>query len=153
VIAPYLAVEDPIETQPVSSVAVTPVNYKFHYMGELGSGAAATYVFRITPRKKRDGLIEGELWIDSSTGAGVLQKGRLVKTPRGFSSIQVVRDIKLLNGVPGIRVTHVTIETRLAGRGELIITEYLVTALGEDPESPGSNVEPTKRLLRGSLIK
>jgi hypothetical protein len=86
-------------------------------------------------------------------GAGVLQKGRFVKTPRGFSSIQVVRDTKLLNGVPGIRVTHVAIETRLAGRGELTIAEYLATALGEDPESPGSNVEPTKRLLRGSLIK
>jgi len=98
-------------------------------------------------------MIEGELWTDSVTGAGVLQRGHFVKTPRGFSSIQIVRDTKLLHGVPSDRVTHVAIQTRLAGRGELTIAEYRATALGEDPGSPGSNSEPTKRFLRGSSIK
>jgi hypothetical protein len=151
VIAPYLSVAGLIETLPMSAVAVTPANYKFHYMGELGSAPASTYVFRITPKKRRDGLIEGELWIDSITGVGVLQKGYLVKTPRSFGSIQVVRDTKLLNGVPCVRVTHVTIETRLAGRGELTITEYPLTTVEKDAGSPGSNFEPATRLLRGSF--
>jgi hypothetical protein len=152
VIAPYLSVEGLIETLPVSAVAITPANYKFHYMGELGSTPVSTYVFRITPKKKRDGMIEGELWIDSITGVGVLQKGYFVKTPRSFGSIRLVRDTRLLNGVPCVRVTHVTIETRLAGRGELTITEYLLTGIDKDAERPGSNFEPATRLLRGSVL-
>ena len=154
VIAPYLAVQDAIEALPLPAVAVTPANYRFHYMGQVGSGEASSYVFRITPKKKREGMIEGELWIDSITGAGVLQKGRFVKTHSGFSApIQVVRDTKLMNGVPCVRVTHAAVETRHAGRGELTITEYRLIPGQEEPESPGTAPGPTNPALRGSLIQ
>jgi hypothetical protein len=152
-IAPYLAMEDLIEAMPVSAVAVTPANYKFRYVGEIGAGAASTYIFRITPRKKRDGLIEGELWIDSLTGVGVLQKGSFVKTPATPGArIQVVRDTRLLNGLPCVRITHVAIETR-AGHGELTITEYPLTAGEENPASFGPALEPTGRVMRGFQIQ
>lgn len=134
VIAPYLAMEDGIEKLPASSVAVTPANYRFHYMGDVGSGATTAYVFRITPRKKRDGLVEGELWIDAITGIGVLESGHLVKGPSDFAPrIKVVRDTRLLEGVPCVRVTHMAVETRRTGRGELTITEYRLAANGEEP--------------------
>ena len=81
-------------------------------------------MFQIMPKKKRDGLIRGQLWIDSVTGAAVLQAGRLVKTPSAFiGQIEVVRDTKLRDGYPCVRITHVAIETPRAGRGELTITE------------------------------
>jgi len=144
VIAPYLAVQDAIEGLPAAAVAVTPANYRFHYMGEVGSGEASSYVFRITPKKKREGMIAGELWIDATTGVGVLQKGHFVKTPTGFGApVQLVRDTKLMDGVPCLRVTHVSIETRRAGRGELTITEYRLIPGQEEPASPGSTVQPT----------
>jgi hypothetical protein len=137
VIAPYLAVQDRIEDLPISSVAITPANYRFHYVGEVGKGASSAYVFRITPKKKRDGLIQGELWIDAMTGISTLQAGRLVKLHSSDASyIQVVRDTRLLNGVPFARVTHVTIKTRRVGRGELNITESRLDAVEEGPASP-----------------
>ena len=148
VIARYLEVQEQVEDQPVSSVAITPANYKFRYMGEVGTGATSAYVFRITPKKKRAGLIQGQLWIDSVTGAAVLQAGHFVKTPSAFTGrIEVVRDTKLLDGHPCVRITHVGIETRQAGHGELTMAEFPLPAADEvapsqqearreDPERP-----------------
>jgi len=143
-IAPYLAIEDGIQELPASSVAVTPANYRFHYVGEVGTGAPTAYVFRITPKRKHDGLIEGQLWIDAVSGIGVLQAGHLVKTPSGFAPhIQVVRDTKLLNGVPCVRITHVSMKTRMAGSGELTVTEYRLLPAGEGAPSPPDPVGTT----------
>jgi len=137
VVAPYLELQDKIEDLPASSVAITPENYRFHYKGEVGKGASSSFAFRITPKKKREGLIQGELWIDATTGSATLQAGRLVKAPSSAASqIQVVRDTRLQNGVPVARVTHMTIETRQAGRGELCITESPVELGEEEPPSP-----------------
>ena len=129
VVANYLKTAERIEDLPFSSVAITPANYKFRYMGEVGSGAASAYVFQIVPRRKCDGLIQGELWIDARNGQEVLLKGRLVKTPPSFAGkIEVIRDTTLLDGSPSIRVTHIILETRQIGRGELTITELPLAA-------------------------
>jgi hypothetical protein len=143
VIAPYLRVQKQLENLPLSSVAITPANYKFRYRGEVGTGSAAAYVYQITPKKKRDGLIQGQLWIDSAAGAAILQSGRFVKTPYPFlGRMNVVRDTELLDGSPRIRVTHVTMETPHAGRGELTITEIPLTRAAEEP---GLKSEPLSR--------
>ena len=135
VIARYLEVQEQVEELPLSSVAITPANYKFHYKGQVGTGGALAYVYQIIPKKKRDGLIQGQLWIDSATGLAVLQEGRLVKTPPPFTGqIQLVRDTQLQDGSPAMRVTHVTIETPRAGRGELTITEMPLPVEDEKPE-------------------
>jgi hypothetical protein len=124
VIARYLRMEELLEDLPSSSVEITPANYKFHFKGEVGTGSALAYVYTITPKKKRDGLIQGQLWIDSVTGAAVVQAGRFVKSPSAFpAKIKVVRETELWNGNPAIRTTHVTIDTPHAGLGELTITE------------------------------
>ena len=132
VIARYFEVEEQLEELPVSSVAITPANYKFSYVGEVGTGATSAYVFRITPKKKRAGLIQGQLWIDSLTGAAILQAGHFVKTPSAFiRRVKVVRDTKLVEGHPCVRITHVALETRQVGHGELTIAEFPLPAPDE----------------------
>ena len=124
VIARYLAAQEQAEALPYSSVAVTPTNYKFRYVGSLETNGSTVYVFQIAPKKKRAGLIRGQIWIDSETGVAVHQAGRFVKRPSVFiRRIEVARDTNLRDGLPFSRITHVAIDTRLVGRAELTITE------------------------------
>jgi hypothetical protein len=124
VIARYLDAEEQAEALPHATVAVTPANYKFRYVGSVRSNEAVAYIFDISPRKKRTGLIEGQIWIDSATGIAVRQAGRFVKRPSVFiRRIVVTRETNLRDGIPSIRVTHLAVETRLVGRAELTITE------------------------------
>jgi hypothetical protein len=79
---------------------------------------------QITPRQKRIGLMHGQIWIDSETGAAVHQTGRFVKQPPVFvRRTEVVRDTEVRAGTGPSRVTHLTIETRMFGRADLTITE------------------------------
>jgi len=124
VIARYLDAEQQAEALPHSTVAVTPANYKFRYVGRVEADGAAAYVFQISPKQKRTGLIQGQIWIDSATGIAVHQTGRFVKPPSVFiRRIEVTRDTALRDGLPYTRVTRVSINTRLVGRAELTITE------------------------------
>jgi hypothetical protein len=128
VIARYLSAEAQADALPSDSVAVSPANYKFHYVGSIGSAGALTYVFNVAPRRKRPGLIQGELWIDSTSGLAVRKAGHLVKSPSVFvRRIDVVQDIYILEETPYFRVTHLGIDTRLAGRAELTIRERICT--------------------------
>lgn len=138
VIARYLLVQEQLEELPLSSIAVTPANYKFRYKGEVGAGSTLAYIYEITPRKKRAGLIQGQLWIDSVTGDAILQTGHFVKAPALLAGkIEVVRNTELLEEDQRIRFTHVTIETPNAGRGELNIVEKPL-AVGRDVLHPQS---------------
>lgn len=124
VIARYLTAEVKAADIPSASVAVTPENYKFRYQGRIESGALRAYIFHITPRHKREGLIDGELWIDSETGVAIRQSGRLVKQPSVFvKRVDVTRETYLRDGTAEMRVTRLIVDTRLVGRGELTIQE------------------------------
>jgi hypothetical protein len=122
VIARYLTAEQSAAAMPASSLAVTPANYKFRYAGS--SGGRPFYVFHITPRKKRPGLIEGELWIDGATGIAVHESGYLVKKPSVFiRKLKIIRDVSLRDGAPYLRTTQVEIDVRVIGRAEMTILE------------------------------
>jgi len=124
VIARYLSAEIEASRMNPSAVAVTPANYRFSYAGSVASGGNLVYAFQITPRKKREGLIQGVIWIDAETGAAVRQSGYLVKKPSIFvKRVDVTRETSLHNGVAESRVTHLAVETRLVGRAELTIHE------------------------------
>jgi hypothetical protein len=141
VVAPYLAAQQQVEDVPLSSVLITPANYKFRYLGKVATEGAPAYAFRITPKMKRDGLIRGELWIDSLTGVAVLQSGRLVKTSSpAIRKMELVRDTKLVGGRASHRITRVAIETLRSGRGYLTITEFRMFAADE---SEFSEAQPT----------
>ena len=122
VIARYLNAEQEAAAMPSSSFVVTPANYKFRYVGS--SSGTPVYVFRITPRKKRSGLINGELWIDGATGLLIHEAGYLVKRPSIFiRHFKIVRDVRLQDGAPYIRTTQIEIDARFVGRAELTIIE------------------------------
>jgi hypothetical protein len=136
VINRYLREEVKAAEIPRSSVAITPANYRFHYKGTVEAAGSTLYAFSITPRKKREGLIKGELWLDGETGAAVRQSGYLVKRPSIFvKRIEVTRATELCKGVAEVRITHLTIDTRLVGRAELTIEERPFTAavVGDGP--------------------
>jgi len=138
VIAPYLLAQSQVEDLPLSSVIITPRNYKFQYAGAVKTGDSAAYIFRITPKRNRTGLIRGELWIEPLTGAPVLVTGYLVKTLSASTrSINVVREMTFVDGYPCARMTHMMIETRPVGRAELTIVESPL-GLGHEDVAPAS---------------
>jgi len=144
IIRPYLIAERQAEDLPLSSVLITPHNYKFRYAGIVDTGDSAAYVFRITPKKRRAGLVRGELWIDSVTGAPVLVTGRFVKTPspstigiKVVRQITFMREIAFLDGHPSTRTTRMSVQTRPLGRANLTIIE---SPLSRDPESTDSSI-------------
>lgn len=129
VINRYLSEEVRAAAIPPASVAITPANYRFRYKASIETAGSTVYVFSITPRKKRQGLIKGELWLDGETGAAVRQSGYLVKRPSIFvKRIEVTRATEICNGVAEARITHLTVDTRLVGRAELTIEERPVAA-------------------------
>jgi hypothetical protein len=137
VIAPYLVAQRQAEDLPLSSVIITPRNYKFRYAGAVKTGDSAAYIFRITPKKNRTGLIRGELWIEPLTGAPVLVTGYFVKTPSAsIRGINVVREITFVDGYPCARTTHMMIETRPVGRAELTVVEIPLGLDHEDAAPP-----------------
>jgi hypothetical protein len=124
VIVRYLSADVQAAAIPASAVAITPANYQFHYHGSVANGASTAYIFRITPRKKREGLIKGELWLDAETGAVVRQSGYLVKRPSIFvQRVELTRETTLRDGIAEMRVTHLSVDTRLVGRAELTVLE------------------------------
>jgi hypothetical protein len=128
VIFRYLSADSQALAVPADSVAITLTNYKFHYQGAMETAGATAYCFLITPRKKRDGLIKGELWIDGETGGVVRQAGYFVKSPSIFvKRITVTRETVLSDGLAVERITHLSIDTRLIGRAELTIHERPLT--------------------------
>lgn len=134
VIARYLSAEAQAAARPLSSVAITTANYKFRYTGSVDVNGALSYAFQITPRKKREGLIKGELWIDAESGVALRQAGRLVRSPSMFlRRVDITRETEVQNGIPSARVTHLSIEARLVGRAELTITErpYMPASTGD----------------------
>src|SRR5260221_4761136 len=120
VIARYLSADAEGRSMRASDVAISRANYKFRFVGAAGTGPNLAYVFQITPRKKRLGLIRGELWIDAATGIAVHQAGYLVKRPSIFlRRVGVVQDVDLRKGRAIRRITRVELDTLLAGRAEL----------------------------------
>jgi hypothetical protein len=125
VIARYLSADAQALSLPASSIAMSPANYKFRFLTAIGNESTLTYVYRITPKKKRVGMIQGELWIDAASGIAVHQHGRLVKSPSMFlRRVEVVQDTDIREGSPYLRITRLGIDTRLVGRAELTIKEH-----------------------------
>jgi len=124
VIVRYLHAEERAAEISRASIAITPANYKFSYKGTVDDGERQAYVFQITPRHKRDGLIKGELWLDRQTGVLIRRSGRLVKSPSMFiKRIDVTQENAVREGIVESRLTHIAVDTRLVGRAELVINE------------------------------
>jgi hypothetical protein len=133
VIARYLTAEERASQTPAASVAINAANYKFAYKGMVNDGERHAWAFRITPRKKRSGLIRGELWLDVETGLAIRRSGYLVKSPSVWiRRVEVTQEDSLREGSVDSRLTRITALTRLAGPAELVIAER---PLGGNTES------------------
>lgn len=105
-----------------SKVAVTPDNYKFKYKGERERDGRLTHVFEVNPRKKRQGLFKGEIWIDAETALTVYESGRFVKSPSVFlKKVNFSREYAILDGVAVPKTLQTSIETRFWGLAQLDI--------------------------------
>ena len=124
VIVRYLNAEVSAAEMPASSTAVSPANYKFRYKGMVQSGGATAYAFLITPKKQREGLLKGELWLDAETGTAVRLSGTMVKNPSIFlKRVAITREVTLEATAPQTRTTHLSVDVRFFGRAELTVHE------------------------------
>jgi len=126
VIERYLVFREQIEELPPSLTAVTPLNYKFRYGGEVRTGGSTAYIYHITPKKRRPGLLAGSVWVDSSSGWEVFLAGRRTGEHSTGDRFELVRDTNLINGFPFSRTTHVTFTIPRLGRAVVTVTEFVV---------------------------
>lgn len=144
VIARYLSLETGDQPN-AGSLAVTPANYRFQLKAKLTEGDRKTYIFQITPKKKRVGLFKGELWLDATTGMPVRESGEFVKNPSVFvKRVEFVQEFELQDGVAVPSHIESTVDTRVVGRAELSINFTHFTREGSDQaeqvdvDSPGN---------------
>jgi hypothetical protein len=124
VIARYLSAQMTASEMPAASVAIDPANYEFRYKGVVKLGEIVAYAFRIKPRKRRLGLMSGELWLDGETGTAIRLSGYLVKPSSIFvKRVGVTREAVLEGGITEMRLTHLQVDTRVVGLADLIVTE------------------------------
>ena len=135
VIGRYFDLREYTDALPLASVAITPDNYKFHFAGEVTTGGAVAYIYEVTPKKKRPGLITGRLWMDSGSGHEVLLTGTLPDVTNSGDWVNVVRETKMVNGRAYARVTHLAFQLPHLGRAEVVATEMILNP-ESIPESP-----------------
>jgi len=124
VVLRYLSAQMQAALIPASPVPITPANYSFSYKEAAEIAGAPAYSFTLKPRKKREGLIKGELWLDGETGAVVRESGYLVKNPSIFvKRVSLTREMGMRNGLAEERTTHLSVDTQLVGKAELTINE------------------------------
>jgi hypothetical protein len=122
VIARYLTAEMESQRYRAPAAAVTPENYKFSYKGLTQLDGREVHLFQVTPRKKRQGLFKGEIWIDAATYLRVQESGYLVKSPSILlKRVAFTRKYEIRDGVSVPRHMESVVDTRLVGKAELTI--------------------------------
>jgi hypothetical protein len=152
VINRYLAAEAEAQEEPGASVAVTPENYSFKYEGRQQVDGRDVHAFQVTPKRKRQGLFKGEIWIDAQTFLRVQESGYLVKSPSIFlKRVAFVRKYAIRDGISVPTEVRSVVDTRL-GVGKLEMTiqfsnyAYDTRAADEEPEVQEARPERSVRL-------
>jgi hypothetical protein len=128
-IARYFAIDT--EKAPLAA-PINKSNYRFRFVANKGD----VTVFQITPRRKRKGMIAGELWIDNQTGLVTHLSGRLVKNPSALlRRIGISQEMEIRGGATFARETHLDIDTRFTGRAQLTIREHALVSEREVAEN------------------
>lgn len=136
VIGRYLNVEREAQGQNYD-VGINEKNYKFKFQARLGLNGQTQYIFKIEPRRKAQGLMKGELWLDGETGLPLREVGRMVKNPSiFFKKTDVDQRYALDGGKPVITTRDMIIETRIVGRVEMKIRYANHQPFAEPPAVP-----------------
>jgi hypothetical protein len=119
----YLSAEAEAQLDPSLSLALTPDNYNFKYKGSARLEGRETYLFDVSPKHKRQGLFQGQIWIDAATYLRVQEAGYLVKSPSALlKKIAFVRTYEIHDGIAVPRQEQTMVDTRLGvGRAEMTI--------------------------------
>lgn len=135
VIARYLTGEQEARSRNLD-VGIHEKNYKIGYKARLVVDGKAIFIYKLDPRRKADGLIKGELWLDGDTAAPLRESGRLVKSPSiFFKRTEVVRRYEVVEERPRLAEMSMQIDTRLVGRVEMQV-KYGNYATLMPPENP-----------------
>jgi hypothetical protein len=128
VIARYLSAEAQAFNTDDAAIALTPVNYKFHYKGLLERDGRKVHLFQVSPRKKRIGLFAGELWLDPATHLPIRESGRFVKNPSIFlRKVEFVREYEIRDGVAIPKSIQSSVDTRIVGKANLTVAYSAVS--------------------------
>lgn len=96
----YLTAEAEARKEQTPSMAVTPANYKFKYKGRRVLDGREAHLFQVSPIKKREGMFQGELWIDGATFLPLRESGALVKKISLFvKKTAFVRNYEIRDGL------------------------------------------------------
>jgi len=133
VINRYFTVREQMEGLALSSRAITPTNYKFHFAREVRTSGGVAYVYDITPKKKGLGLVSGQIWMDSETGQEITLTGHINQAPLIRGRIDIVQETTEINGALSARTTHLAFLLPRLGRAELVTTEIVMTTESFDP--------------------
>ena len=135
VIDRYFTVRRQLEDAAASRTTITPANYKFHFAGEVKTGGGVAYIYHIKPKKKQQGSMAGQIWMDSATGDEVMLTGELLNTSLMGKRVDIVRETQPVNSFLKARITHVAFTLPRLGRAELVITEVVTNDESGSPSN------------------
>ena len=141
-----------LETHPpegTETYAISPANYKFKYKGRYQQSGRTVHVLQLSPRKKRENLFKGELWLDDVTFMPVHEEGKFVKSPLFVKSIEFTRDYEMKDGVAVPKHFQGKLITRVVGPAEISV-DYVHFSRGEQPPEPNAAVEESPPLKGNS---
>jgi hypothetical protein len=123
IISRYLSAEAEAQQDPSLAIALTPDNYNFKYKGKTQLDGRDAHLFDVSPKRKRQGVFRGQLWIDAATFLRVQESGYLVKSPSVFvKRVAFVRKYQIRDGVSVPKQEQSFTDTRLGvGRAEMTI--------------------------------
>jgi hypothetical protein len=135
IIARYLSAEAEAHEDPSLSVPLTPQNYNFKYKGKVQLEGRETHLFDVSPKRKRQGVFRGQLWIDTATFLRVQESGYLVKSPSVLlRKVAFVRKYEIRGGISIPRQEQSFVDTWMGvGRAEMTI-DFSNFAVDSAPE-------------------
>jgi hypothetical protein len=120
-----------------AGAGITRQNYSFTYETPSDYNGLMAYVFRLKPKRKRVGLLKGELWLEASTAAPLRLWGDFVKSPSFFiRSFRLVQDYQRIDQCSQPLRLLVTVQTRTAGEADIAV--WLHSLAGEPATTGGT---------------
>jgi len=122
VILRFMTAEVEAQATRAQSLAVTPNNYNFKYKRDEQLDDRTAHVFAVTPKKKKEGLFKGEIWIDADSYLELQESGSLVKNPSLIiKRVSFVKRNAIRDGVAVPLQLETVTETRGFGQAQLYV--------------------------------
>ena len=105
--------------------AINAANYKIVFRGTTQIDGRLVHEYRLKPRKRRVGLVEGRMFLDAFNGSLVRNEGRLAKTPSiVLKKVEFVQDYVDIGSFTFLKHIHSVASTRIVGRTVVEIYHY-----------------------------